>query len=549
MSDKTVLIVGAGLAGLCAASLLTKHGITVEVLEAKERVGGRTYTINNWLDLGGMFVGKDKKRSLHLAKELGIDTFDVYKEGLNTFRIDNVTYHQKLPIPGLKVLSLLELLELLLGMLKINLLGKLVPLEKPWESIYAKKWDAMTTKEWIESFTSRPKVRTLLTFIVRVLLGVEPEEVSFLYFVWYIRAGHGMLGILTTAQDLLFKGGAQQLSEKLVTKQIGAEHVHLKTRVVTVECGSNNRVGVHLEGGTSFEGDYCILAVAPSVRNNIIYNPPLSGLYNQLPQRLPMGSIIKTFAVYEKAWWRDKGFSGAATVTDTGSRLVGQTIDITPPDGSGAPCIMGFVLGKQARRWQTLSADECQALVLQEYAEIFESDEALNVKQFLYMDWLQDKFTGGSGGIAHAGVLTSYGDAIGKHVGRLYFAGTETASDWSGYMDGAIQSGWRAAKEILDDLKVEYDDPEVAINSSVAISSSSETPNSSSSLLKILLDYMGEEHKEGRQPVNLEVKAEIYTLFARWNADFKEEWLVTASKEKLQPLVKCLAGHGIVINE
>ena len=496
MSGKKVVIVGAGLAGLCAASLLAKHGITVEVLEAKDRVGGRTHTINQWMDLGGAFIGKNKKRCEHLAKHLKIETFDVYKEGLNTFCIDKKIYHQKLPIPDLKVLSLLELIELFLGMLKIDLLGKLVPLEKPWESPFATKWDALTTEQWINSFTSRPKVRTFLTFIVEVLLGVEPIELSFLYFLWYVRVGHGMFGILTSAQDQLFKGGAQQLSEKLVDMEIGAGHVHLNMRVLSIkQCDSNNCVRVCSEEGgtcTTFEGDYCILAVAPSVRNEILYDPPLNGLYNQFPQRMPMGSIIKTFAVYEKTWWRDKGFSGMATVTDG---LVGQTFDITPPDGSGGACIMGFVLGRQARRWQTLSADERETLVLSEYAEIFESDEARHPKQFLFKDWMQDRFTGGSGGVAPVGVTTGYGDAISKHVGRLYFAGTETASDWSGYMDGAIQSGWRAAREVLEDIKVKYDDPEVAVSADQAETpSSSETSSSSSSLLKILLDCINNEY-------------------------------------------------------
>ena len=507
MSGKKVVIVGAGLAGLCAASLLTKHGIHVEVLEAKERVGGRTHTINQWMDLGGAFVGKDKKRCLHLAKLLNVETFKVYKDGLNTFRIDNKTYHQKLPIPDLKVLSLLELIELFLGMLKIDLLGKMVPVEKPWESPHAMKWDALTTEEWINSFTSRPKVRTFITFIVQVLLGVEPIELSFLYFLWYVRVGHGMFSILTSAQDLLFKGGSQQLSEKLVTKDIGAEHVHLNTRVLSIQlCDPNNRgVRVSSEKGgtvTSFEADYCILAVAPTVRNNILYDPPLNGLYNQLPQRMPMGSIIKTFAVYDKTWWRNKGFSGMATVTDG---LVGQTFDITPPDSSGEACIMGFVLGRQARLWQTLSADERKARVLREYKEVFESDEALCTKQFFFKDWLQDRFTGGSGGVAPVGMTTAYGDAISKHVGRLYFAGTETASDWSGYMDGAIQSGWRAAREILEDLEVKCVDPEVEIENSADLVNHAEAPPSSSSssgtptssLLKILLDCIDDEYVRG----------------------------------------------------
>lgn len=411
--EKPVVIVGAGLAGLCAATLLRKHGVEVVLLEAKDRVGGRTLT-ENGIDLGGAFVGEDKKRSLYLAKQLGVNVIPVHKDGLNTFSIHGNVAHVDSDIPDLEVLNPFALLALLTAMGDINRKGDEVPLLDPWNAPSANEWDKMTTEDWIMAHTKFPDARTFLRFIIQVLLGVEPSEISFLYFLWYIRAGHGIPGILTNAQDAVFEGGSQQLSDK-IAEGLG-DRVHLGHKVVTID-QKNGDVNVSTANGASFCGSYCILAVTPGVRNFIEFMPRLDGVYHQFPQRMPMGSIIKTFAFYSDTWWRTKGFSGMATITDG---VVGQTFDVTPPSG-GRPCIMGFVLGKRARGWQSKTPEERKRAVLEEYARVFESDEAMNAVEYIEKDWLSDTFTGGSGGVAPTGVTTSFHRAIREPVNRCIY--------------------------------------------------------------------------------------------------------------------------------
>lgn len=414
MSEKkTVIIVGAGLAGLCAARLLQQYGVDVVVLEAKKRVGGRTeYDKEYGVDLGGTFVGNDKKRSLYIAEQLGVKTTPVYKEGRTTFSINNEVSHIKCQIPNWEVLHPFALLGLLKALFwDLNSKASKVPTLEPWNAENAEEWDEMTTEEWIKTYRL-PDVRTFLRFVVQVLLGVEPSEISFLYFLWYIRVGHSFPGILTEAQDATFIGGSQQLSEKMV-EELGNGRVHLNNKVVAID-QSGDKVTVITEKNASYIGSYCILAVTPGVRDSIIFTPQMNGLYHQYPQRMPMGSIIKTFAFYKTTWWRTKGYNGIATITD--GLTVGQTYDVTQP--GGRPCIMGFVLGKRARKWQEKTQEERKDAVTKEYARVFEAEEALHPTDFIEKDWLTNIYTGGSGGVAPCGVTTTYKNAVRCPVDR-----------------------------------------------------------------------------------------------------------------------------------
>ena len=163
-----------------------------------------------------------------------------------------------------------------------------------------------------------------------------------------------------------------------------------------------------------------------------------------------MGAVIKCHAVYDRPFWRERGLSGRAESDADPCKV---TTDNSPPDGS-AGVMTGFILAHDAREWGARpagerEAGEREAAVLESFARFF-GEEALRPRAYAELDWGAEVYSrGGYGGFAPPGFLTDHGAALREPVGRVYWAGTETATEWSGYMDGAVQSGERAAREAL----------------------------------------------------------------------------------------------------
>jgi monoamine oxidase len=179
----------------------------------------------------------------------------------------------------------------------------------------------------------------------------------------------------------------------------------------------------------------------------IAYEPGLPWRRDQLTQRFAQGALIKVAAYYDKPWWRDKGLTGAA-VSDTGPARV--TFDVSPADGSLGG-LMGFVGGDLARAWAGRN-DELVKAVLQNFATYFGA-QALRPRATVVQNWSEEDWTRGCPtAVGAPGLLTEYGTDIAAPVGRIHWAGTETATYWQGYMDGAVRSGERAAEEILSEL-------------------------------------------------------------------------------------------------
>ncbi len=450
-----VIVVGAGLAGLTAADALRQAGRSFVVLEARNRVGGRTlnHSIGHGdvVEVGGQWVGPTQDRALGLIDDLGLETFptyvtgsSVYYRGANPGPLQKQTYTGT--IPPANPVSLVELQTIIT--LLDQMAGQIDP-AAPWSAVNAAEWDGQTFETWKLAHAQTDEARDLVDLAIASIFAAEPRDLSLLHVLFYIRAAGSFNHLIDTAggaQDSRVVGGSQQISIKLA-KRLG-KSVVLRSPVRSIHYGKE---GVRIKSARrEYVAKRAIVAIPPTLASRIRYSPKLPPLRDQLTQRVPMGTVFKCMAVYDTPFWRDSSLNGMAT-SDTGP--VKLTFDNSPPGDDGPGVLLGFIEGQEAREAELVSKAERKEGVIASFERYFGSKARTGVKKYVEKSWAEEIWSRGCYvGYYPTGVLTGYRDAMRAPVGRLHWAGTETATVWNGYMDGAIESGRRAAEETLAEL-------------------------------------------------------------------------------------------------
>lgn len=447
MANVDVIVVGAGVAGLVTADRVRAAGRSVVVLEARDRVGGRTLTepvpgVDGLVvDSGAAWVAPDHHLLRAELERFGLETTPQAGPGDALASLRGKT--RRFAEAG-RPLDPVTTADVAQAMVRFGAAAEHVDLAAPWRGHHAARYDAQTFESWIRRTCVTPKGRDYFRLVCEAVLATEPQNVSLLHMLFYARSGGGLLHLVTTgggAQDARVVGGMQQVSERLADG-LGM-WVRLQEPVTTIVHDADG-VSVHSESGAT-TAHRVVVTVPPALASSIEYLPGLPHERTQLVQRMPHGSVVKCHAVYSRPFWHDLALSGEIVSDEGPSKVV---FDTTPP-GSKHGVLTVLVEGEDALRLGVRGPARARTEVLRGLAEHL-GPRAMDPVAFVSRDWTAEEWTRGCYG-AHLppGAWTQVGSALRAPVGRIHWAGTETAERWCGYVDGAIASGERAAAEVL----------------------------------------------------------------------------------------------------
>ena len=448
--EADVIIVGAGLSGLIAARDVLAAGYEPLILEADRRVGGRILTEDVEgvpLELGAQWIGDAHHRMEALAAELGVGIYGQFEDGETSYEFAGEVLRER----AFRARYGGELSGVERVLRKLDQMAETVPVGTPWLAPDADAWDRVTVGQWYDCQGLSPVARTLLEICTVGILAVPTVEVSLLCLLFNVAVCGVTADLLAEseggAQTRRFVGGTSQIPLRLAAAL--GDRVVLGSPVLTIDY-TGDRVIVTCRGGLVAAGRQVIVALSPALAGRIMYDPPLPGVRDQLTQRMPHASAHKMFAIYDEPFWRPDGLNGQL-ISEVGPARMSN--DSCLPDGAAGPgIILAFLEGESARVAGRWPAGQRQSALRAELGRHF-GRRAAEPRRIVERGWADREWIRGcyNSNTGPCGLL-HFGAALSEPIGPIKWAATETANAWSGYMEGAVEAGHRAAREALEGI-------------------------------------------------------------------------------------------------
>ena len=441
-----VVVIGAGVSGLTAAHDLRQAGLSVTVLEARDRVGGRLWTQvidGATLELGGQWVSPDQDALIKTLEELDLETYERYREGDSVYvGRDGVTRRFTGDIFPASPETQREIVRLI-GL--IDDLSTEVNPAAPWAHPRAKELDIISFWSWLTEQTADEEARDNIALFVADAMLTKPAHTFSVLQALMMASSAGGFMRLVEADFILDRrviGGLQQVPLRLA-ETLGND-VKLSQPVRRLQW-SDSGVTATTDSFT-VTARFAIAAIPPVLHGRIDYQPPLPRAQHQLHQHLSFGLVIKVHAVYEKPFWRDNGLSGTAF---SPYNLVHEAYDNTNYEDTRGT-LVGFVSDIKAGDVLSLGPDERRKAVLESLASYYGPD-ALDPIVYYESDWAAEEWTRGAYAVSFdLGGLVRYGPTLREPVGPIWFSSSDLAGEGYQHVDGAIRVGHETAAGVIE---------------------------------------------------------------------------------------------------
>jgi monoamine oxidase len=479
LSDQyDAIIVGGGLSGLIAAYKLvtmTELGRVPKVLlvESSSRLGGRLESMSlpntqEVLDLGAMWIPKEHLTMWRLVQDLGLEYYpnaqlgnSIYQHGASKPKTFHGSLYETFHRFGkMRTQSLFS---------KITKMSQGISEHHPFLFKNASNLDRTSVYSWVRKESWSKESAEALDLTVESIFGCKSSEISMLYFLYNIRTCDVDLSrlcqIAVGSQCWRLSGGIQSLTDRLAEKiQSAGVKVVLNSEVLSVvqqndrdTSSSSDFTNVTIRTSLGeYMAKHVIYAASPMTTSMIEFLPSLPPIREQLPQKLHINRTIKAFAVYDMPFWRESGYSGQVFVYSSlyEKEPISFVYEATTMSGasSGTYVLCASIVGERATYWGGKTPNERRIAVLTKLASFF-GPKALEAKYFVDQDWGKDRYArGGAFAVFPPGAMSACFGGVKQPHYRIHWAGTETANAWQGYLEGACQSGIRAAIEVADQL-------------------------------------------------------------------------------------------------